>query len=675
MERSSEMSKRFALSIGLFVCLCFLFSSNVFALSFSGQSYDVGSQPDSVVVDDFNGDGKPDLAVANRGSNTVSILLGNGDGTFKAAVNYSVSSPQSIATDDFDRDGNKDLAVARGSDNGISILFGNADGTFSNAVNYSVNSPQYIAVGDFDRDGNKDLAVARGSNNGISILFGNADGTFSNAVNYITGTNTSSVTVRDFNKDGILDLAAANKGGNTVSILLGNGDGTFDLLVNYGVNSPQSVAAYDFNIDGDYDLVLSNSSGNTVSILLGNGDGSFNSAVTYIAGDNPYSVAVSDFDTDGKLDLAVANSGSNTVSVLLGKGDGTFAKASDGDYDVGKSPLSVAVDDFNSDGKPDLAVANSGSNTVSVLLNTTSSITVPGAPTGVKATAGDMSATVSFSAPASDGGSPITSYTVTASPGSITATGASSPIIVQGLTNGTSYKFTVTAANAIGTSPESAPSNKIIPGPMISVGPMSVNFGPVRVGSTSAPKTVTIKSKGNADLIIDSVSVTGANQSDFIQTNSCATITPKGSCPITVTFVPSLPFGKETAILSVFSNDPNKPTVTVKLLGQAAPPKISVAPGSVHFPGTEVNNISAPKIVRIKNTGKSDLIIDSITVADAPEFVQTNDCSTLAKGSSCTVSLTFVPTSIGKKNGTLVISSNDPNKPTVNVHLSGKGKT
>jgi hypothetical protein len=481
-------------------------------------------------------------------------------------------------------------------------------------------------VGDFNRDGKLDLAVAKGGSNGVSILLGNGDGTFQSAVNYNAGINTSSVAVGDFNKDGKLDLVAANRSSNAVSILLGDGDGTFQPAVNYSVNNPQSVAVGDFNGDGKFDLAVANSAGNAVSVLLGDGDGTFQPAVNYSAGSNPLWVAVGDFNGDGKLDLAVANSASNNVSVLL---------------------------------------------------NTTSLVTVPGAPRGVTAKAGNAQATVSFSAPASNGGSPITSYTVTSSPGNITATGASSPITLPGLTNGTAYIFTVTATNAIGTGPASAPSNSVTPGPIISVSPMSVNFGSIRVGNTSSPKTVTIKDAGNEDLIINSISITGTNQSEFIQTNNCSTVPAKSSCPITVTFAPVIPFGKESAILSISSSDPKKPTVNVKLLGQAAPPKISAAPLSVNFGSTRIGSISKPKVVKIKNTGISDLIINSITVTgtNAPEFIQANDCSIIAKGRSCAISVTFSPVSTGKKNAIIGISSNDPKKPNVNVHLAGKGRT
>jgi hypothetical protein len=131
---------------------------------------------------------------------------------------------------------------------------------------------------------------------------------------------------------------------------------------------PQSVAVGDFNADGKPDLAVANGSspGGSVSLLLGRGDGTFHIAVSFAAGAAPHSVAVGDFNGDGKVDLAVANAGGDNVSVLLGRGDGTFQTAAD--YDVGASPYSVAVGDFNGDGKADLAVANAGAGTISVLL-------------------------------------------------------------------------------------------------------------------------------------------------------------------------------------------------------------------------------------------------------------------------------------------------------------------
>ncbi len=146
--------------------------------------------------------------------------------------------------------------------------------------------------------------------------------------------------------------------------------------------------------------------------------------------------------------------------------------------------------------------------------------------------------------------------------------------------------------------------------PKISVSPMSVNLGSVKAGSTSNPKTVTVKNTGKGDLIINSITISGTNQSEFIESSNCSVVPAKSSCPITVTLTPMPPFVKKTAIMSISSNDPKKPTINVKLLGQAPPPKITVSPKSVNFGSVPVGTTSAPKIVTIKNTGISDLTVN-----------------------------------------------------------------
>ncbi|MGA2500623.1 MAG: VCBS repeat-containing protein [Tepidisphaeraceae bacterium] len=341
----------------------------------AARAFDTGSYPYSVAIGDFNGNGKLDLAVANQHSNTVSILKGNGDGTFAAKVDYATgASPYCLAVGDFNGDGKLDLAVANSAGNSVSILKGNGDGTFAAKVDYATGaSPYCLAVGDFNGDGKLDLAVANSGGNSLSILKGNGDGTFAAKVDYATGASPVFVAAGDFNGDGKLDLAVANSAGNTVSILRGNGDGTFAAKVDYVTGwYPYSVAVGDFNGDGKLDLAVANQGSNTVSILRGNGDGTFAARVDYAAGGGPYCVAAGDFNGDEALDLAVANYAGNTVDILKGNGDGTFAArvdyATGGTTDGG--PTCVVTGDFNGDGKLDLAVANYGSNSVSILTGT-----------------------------------------------------------------------------------------------------------------------------------------------------------------------------------------------------------------------------------------------------------------------------------------------------------------
>ena len=354
-----------------------------------GVQYGVGSGPLSIAVADFNGDSESDLAVANQGSGNISILLGRGDGTFATPVNYSVGpNASSVAVGDFNGDGFIDLAVTNQFDNAatisggaVSILLGNGDGTFREALKYAAGTfPQSVAVGDFNGDGKVDVVVANTFSNNVSVLLGNGDGKFSPAVNYSVSANTSAnpyaVVVADFNGDGRSDLVLANFGSNEIAVLLGNGNGTFKAAVNYPVGkTPLGVAVSDFNGDGKADLVVANQDSNNSSILLGNGDGTFVAAVNYSAGSSPQAVAVGDFNTDGKIDLALPNRFSNSVSMLIGKGDGTFAPpvtSALGSYRL-SHPVSLAVGDFNRDGKSDLAVANLGTTptiagSVSILL-------------------------------------------------------------------------------------------------------------------------------------------------------------------------------------------------------------------------------------------------------------------------------------------------------------------
>jgi hypothetical protein len=234
-------------------------------------NYGTGTYPAIVTTGDFNADGITDLATSNMVSNTVTILMGNGNGTFAAQANYATGAyPASVATGDFNADGKTDLATANVNSDNVSILLGNGNGTFAAAVNYTVGADPYsVTSADFNADGITDVATANMAGNNVSILLGNGNGTFAAAVNYVTGSAPYSVTTGDFNADGITDLATANLTGNSASILLGNGNGTFAAPLNYAAGTfPVSVTTGDFNADGRTDLAIANLTGNNVSILL-----------------------------------------------------------------------------------------------------------------------------------------------------------------------------------------------------------------------------------------------------------------------------------------------------------------------------------------------------------------------------------------------------------------------
>jgi len=350
--------------------------------------YLAGKSPSAVTVGDFNRDGKADLAVAHLLAATpagynISILLGNGNGAFQTARHYTAGeSPQAIIAGDVNGDGKLDLAVADRLGDTVSVLLGLGDGTFQAAVHYASSSttldcspigcePVDLALGDVDGDSKPDLVVANFRGHAVGMLRGNGDGTFQAATDVALGSQSWPVSMEldDLNADTKLDLIVANINGDLISVLLGNGNGTFQAATNNVLAvTPRSVAIGDLNNDGKRDLAVASYFGNNVSILLGNGNGIFQPAVSYPAGDSPFALIIGDLNGDGKRDLAVPNHVNNgTISLLLGNGDGSF-QAPRNDT-VESSPAALAVGDLNGDNKPDLVAANNGNSSVSVLLN------------------------------------------------------------------------------------------------------------------------------------------------------------------------------------------------------------------------------------------------------------------------------------------------------------------
>ena len=343
-------------------------------------TYPVGTAPKAAAIGDFNGDGTPDLAVANAGNpatgddGSVSILLGNGDGTFQPANNLAAGkNPFSVAVGDFNGDSRVDLAVANNGDNTVSVFLGNGDGTFQTHVDYATGiGPVSVSVGDFNGDQISDLAVAAHPANVVSVLLGNGDGTFQGHVDYATGGanpfgDPNAVVLADLNVDGKVDIIASHAAG--ISILLGNGDGTFQTAIAKFVafdTLPAFVA--DFNQDGKPDVLAgfhrTGPPGDFgVILLLGNGDGTFQPSVDVVPG---FAIAVADFNGDLKLDFVALESG--TLDLLEGSGNGTFQTPLN--FSAGTGPSFGTTADVNGDKAPDLVTVNSD-NTISVLLNTT----------------------------------------------------------------------------------------------------------------------------------------------------------------------------------------------------------------------------------------------------------------------------------------------------------------
>jgi hypothetical protein len=589
------------------------------SLQFSKTDLPVGQGPEYMAMGDFNGDGKVDLVVPNNADGTVSVLLGNGDGTFQSQVTYATGySPYAIVTGDFNHDGKPDLAVTNlgclpsgncypGSAS-VSILLGNGDGTFGQATAINTNSlVTSLATADFNGDGRLDLVVGASGNSGgdIVIYLGNGDGTFQAGATYPVGGSgvPGSIVVADYNGDGKLDLAVANGySSNGVSILLGNGDGTFQSAVQYATGlSPQSIATADFNGDGKLDLVVANGdpTANSVSILLGNGDGTFRPHTDYSTGVGPASVTTGDFNGDGKLDLATADSDSNTVSILLGNGDGTFQ--ANQDFVVGATPVSVVARDFNGDGRLDLAVTNWGSNTVSVLLQTLAGVSlsstsvsfgnqaIGAASSAQSVTLGNTGSGIlnisSIAFTGQNGGD----FGQTNNCGTSVASGAKCAIAVRftpkavGAETGT---LTITD-NAAG-SPHTVALTGTGVGPASALSPASLTFPAQMDNTPSAAQVVTLANSGNVALAITSVAASG----DFAETNTCgASLAAGANCAINVTFTPTAG-GARSGTLAVTDNSSGVAgsTQSVSLSGtgqdfsfappSGSPTSASVSPGS-----------------------------------------------------------------------------------------------
>jgi uncharacterized protein (TIGR03437 family) len=345
------------------------------------QSFPTGRLPSSVVLADLNGDGKPDIVVSDlEASSTVgdqgdiAVLLNKGDGSFQPPVKYAAGNgPINVQVADVNGDGKPDIITADNSGGTVSVLLGNGNGTFATAKSIPAGAaPQGVILADFNGDGKLDIAVGQ-DGGGISVLIGNGSGGFGAPVNSTTGVGPWYLAAYDFDGDGKLDLAINHGFDAEVAILRGKGDGTFTPVGMYAVDAePTSLVVTDFNNDGIPDLVVASGNpallgpdaGNkNMTFLIGNGDGTFRGASIYAAGNGTNSVAIADFNKDGKPDLIAANMFSAFVSYFRGNGNGTFATGVNIPLTAGGSALTanyVVAGDFNGDSKPDLAVGTSG---------------------------------------------------------------------------------------------------------------------------------------------------------------------------------------------------------------------------------------------------------------------------------------------------------------------------
>ena len=285
-----------------------------------------GPFPWDIITADFNEDGRLDLAVTVRNAPGVAVHLGNGNGTFSAPVLFpTAGGPISVAAGDYNEDGNLDLAVAAFSF--ISILLGNGAGSFGAPLNVNSTTPWDIIAEDFDSDGHLDLATAQPFSNRVSILLGFGNGAFAPETYLAVQTNPRSIVAGDFNNDPRLDLAVSNQDSGTISILLATGPGTFAPAVHYPTTIPgdpnpnppfpSPVDLGDFNGDGETDLAVTNFGRNNFVVLTGTGTGTFNAAVPFGVVPSPVDVTVADVDGNGSPDVVVTSILPDFVSIFM----------------------------------------------------------------------------------------------------------------------------------------------------------------------------------------------------------------------------------------------------------------------------------------------------------------------------------------------------------------------
>jgi hypothetical protein len=535
------------------------------------------AQEGDLATGDFNGDGKLDLAVTQPGS-VVAVLLGNGDGTFQPQVTFATASmPFSIVVGDFNGDGKLDIATANGGGGpgSVSILLGNGDGTFQNHVDYAKGAaPVSLATGDFNGDGKLDIAYLDFGGK-ISILLGNGDGAFIAGQSITTTASGLHLITADLNGDSKLDLVQVNPNSpvSNISILLGNGDGTFQSPVNYPVPAfAEAVIATDFDGDGKLDIATidgaqsSNATTAVLSVLLGNGDGTFRSHTDFQTNGGLAGLVAGDFNTDGKTDVLVAG----TPSAILLQGLFPAANVSSSSIVFGTQAIGTTSP------AQMVTLTNTGTTTLDV-----SNINLTGVSAGefaqtstcgpTLATGANCQVSVTFT-PTMAGTAPTASLNIAdnalGSPHVVILTGATPPAPVAVLspasitfpsqyvgTSGLPQTVTVTntgtAPLTIGSVNTSAADfgtlnacgSSVAAGSSCAIG---VFFDPTATGSRTGTLTITDNAGGSPQTV--SLSGTGQDFSITVSASTTATVTPGQTANYTVSVAPGGGFNQTVAL-------------------------------------------------------------------------------------------------------------------------------
>ncbi len=341
-------------------------------LQFSSTVVPAGNGPRSAILVDLDGDGNRDLAVANIRGSTLSLIFGDGSGSFTLRDSIATihKAPHAIASGDFNEDGLLDALTANRDSNTVSVFIGDGAGGFLTPTFFATGrGPRWITISDFNEDGHADFAVTNRDDDNVTVFLGEGNGNFAKVGDFYTGDGPVPIEAADFNGDGFIDLVVGNDLSDTLVVLAGDGLGGFAIESAIPVGmSPKNIAVGDLNQDGISDIAVACLLDGTVTILFADVEGSFISS-SYPAGEGSFAVVIEDFDGDGKSDLAVADGVNDNIVVLLNDNQGSFAEGQI--FPVGLAPHAIVSGDFNGDGRPDLAVPNTGDNTITILLNET----------------------------------------------------------------------------------------------------------------------------------------------------------------------------------------------------------------------------------------------------------------------------------------------------------------
>ena len=638
---------------------------------------------------DFNSDGNLDLVVSNWTGDSLSIFLSHGDGTFQAAANISLSSvsqrPIGVAVGDFNNDGKADIAVGFESGSGISVLLGNGDGTFQAAQTFAAGNDTYgLVTGDFNGDGNLDIATTNYNGGTLNVLLGKGDGTFQTAVPYTTTSAAFFISVADLNADGNLDLVVSDYDGPNISVLLGNGDGTFQTQATYTTGATLTdVAIGDFNGDGKLDMIATSTGDNNMYLLLGNGDGTFQAATAVAVGYPTSVVTVGDFNDDGKLDLAVVKNAGG-VGAILGNGDGTFQAGQS--FSGASYTYGILVGNYNTGGGLGIATTDFHTGVLDLLLPT---ITLSGNGAFGNQALNIASAAQAFTLTNSTSQSvSLTSITFTSTNasdfadtttcGATLASGASCTINVTftpAVLGAATATLTITD-NAPGGTQTAALTGAGIDAPVVTLSSPSLSFSSSGVGVATAVQSVTVTNIGSATLNIATIAVTGANSADFGETSTCgATLAMSATCAVNVTFTPSAS-GARVAAVTLTDDAANSPQLIGLAGSVAVAATANLSSPSITFNGQVVGSTSAGQSVTLSNTGSAALAVTGVAAsgANSGDFVVTNNCGvSVAGGANCVINATFKPTAGGTRTATITITDS-ATSGTQTIALQGTGE-